>query len=419
MSSALIARPFHISVCIAVLAVAYMFGSSMAPYRAAAASPMPITGWAWSSASPGVGWISFSGPGYGVFEDTTTGAFSGYAWSSNIGWISFAASDATHPAPNIASGTGKITGWVRACAAFANKNACSGALDPKSGGWDGWIALSGVAADGSSYGIVQNAACAWTGYAWGSDAIGAINVSGSTADGSSYGVVGVDPTVCASVNGGWSTFSSCSVSCGGGTQTRSCTNPSPTNGGAACTGPTSQSCNTQACAPIATLFANPHTIDNGQSSTLIWSSTNATSCTSAGGFSTGGATSGSASTGVLTSTQNYQINCTGPGGSTDSNIATVKVLFPTVSINAVPDRVANGGSTTLSWSAVDASSCTITKNGTMWRTLTAPDSRTISGSASDTVNAQTTYIISCTNDTSTSAATDTQIVNVAGDFQEF
>jgi len=50
------------------------------------------------------------------------------------------------------------------------------------------------------------------------------------------------------VDGGWSGWSSCSVTCGGGTQARTCTSPAPANGGAACSGASSQSCNTQACA---------------------------------------------------------------------------------------------------------------------------------------------------------------------------
>lgn len=49
------------------------------------------------------------------------------------------------------------------------------------------------------------------------------------------------------INGGWSGWSSCSVSCGGGTQTRTCTNPAPANGGATCSGSSSQSCNTHSC----------------------------------------------------------------------------------------------------------------------------------------------------------------------------
>ncbi|MBA7626508.1 hypothetical protein ES703_33959 [subsurface metagenome] len=49
------------------------------------------------------------------------------------------------------------------------------------------------------------------------------------------------------VDGGWSSWGACSVSCGGGTQTRTCTNPIPSCGGAECVGDSSQSCNTQAC----------------------------------------------------------------------------------------------------------------------------------------------------------------------------
>jgi hypothetical protein len=49
------------------------------------------------------------------------------------------------------------------------------------------------------------------------------------------------------VNGGWTDWSACSAACDGGTQTRSCTDPAPANGGADCAGSKSQTCNTQAC----------------------------------------------------------------------------------------------------------------------------------------------------------------------------
>ncbi len=49
------------------------------------------------------------------------------------------------------------------------------------------------------------------------------------------------------IDGVWSNWGACSVSCGGGTQTRTCTNPAPSCGGTDCVGGLSQVCNTQDC----------------------------------------------------------------------------------------------------------------------------------------------------------------------------
>ena len=49
------------------------------------------------------------------------------------------------------------------------------------------------------------------------------------------------------VHGGFSAFSLCSKTCGGGTRIRTCTNPEPRNGGKGCDGKSQETCNTQAC----------------------------------------------------------------------------------------------------------------------------------------------------------------------------
>lgn len=64
--------------------------------------------------------------------------------------------------------------------------------------WDGWIKLSGIAADGSSYGVTLDIISGsptenkFSGYAWGSDVVGWIDFGASTLfDGSACGTCGV------------------------------------------------------------------------------------------------------------------------------------------------------------------------------------------------------------------------------------
>ncbi|MDO8443217.1 MAG: ice-binding family protein [bacterium] len=62
------------------------------------------------------------------------------------------------------------------------------------------------------------------------------------------------------INGGWSDWDACSVTtCGQtGTQARTCTNPAPANGGASCSGLSTQSCSTTVC-PTPTPVVTPTT----------------------------------------------------------------------------------------------------------------------------------------------------------------
>jgi hypothetical protein len=79
--------------------------------------------------------------------------------------------------------------------------------------------------------------------------------------------------------------------------------------------------------PTVNLSANPTSVASGGSSTLSWSSTNATSCNASGGWSGSRPLNGSAATPALTASTTFTLTCTGSGGSA-SQSATVTVTSP-------------------------------------------------------------------------------------------
>lgn len=159
-----------------------------------------VTGWMWSS---NIGWISSnctdtgsctSTQDYGLNIDPITGALSGHAWSQNIGYLSFNRSETNNPpeAPFTGgsgpiavydSSTQNITGWARflsGCEDVAGNpvTSCSStAAGAASGGFDGWVKLSGTATDGSSYGVELVGSDDVVGYAWGASVVGWISFS--------------------------------------------------------------------------------------------------------------------------------------------------------------------------------------------------------------------------------------------------
>lgn len=126
--------------------------------------------------------------------------------------------------------------------------------------------------------------------------------------------------------------------------------------------------------PSIVFRATPNIINFGDSSSLSWSTTNATSCTTLSGPWLNPGSRGTASlaesTGPLTTQTTYGIRCTGPNGSTDA-YATVYVnpededpLPPEISYFQPFSCVSGGDSGVkprFSWSSSHASSCTITR----------------------------------------------------------
>ncbi|MFA6257182.1 MAG: hypothetical protein WCT29_02615 [Candidatus Paceibacterota bacterium] len=171
---------------------------------------------------------------------------------------------------------------------------------------------------------------------------------------------------------------------------------------------------TQTYSPTVNLTADDTSLDYGQSTTLRWTSTNATSCTASGAWSGSKATGSnrSESTGSLTSTKSYTITCTGSGGSASDSV-TVNVTgqpqddAPTVDLRASDASIDYGDVTTLIWTVAHATSCTASGD---W-----------SGSVSASGGSQVVgplyvnkyYTIRCYNNSGQSA-TDSVAVTVGG-----
>ncbi len=115
-----------------------------------------VTGYAWSE---NIGWISFNctNPGaggcgfdYGVHINPATYNFSGYAWSSNVGWISFQESN-TPDNTIVTNNCDPSCDPTSGCTACVNGGNIFGWAKVLSLGNDGWIKLSDTVAP--AYGV--------------------------------------------------------------------------------------------------------------------------------------------------------------------------------------------------------------------------------------------------------------------------
>ncbi len=195
-------------------------------------------------------------------------------------------------------------------------------------------------------------------------------------------------------------------------------------------------------APTVTLSPfNPATITAGSTSSISFSSTNATSCTGSGIWNgnVGTSNAGISTPAMSAGTYTQSVTCTGPGGSATSLTRTLQVnpavVAPTATISASGpvasveeswwrktfsvitggDSVVHAGSGTvitvgenaaLTWSSTSATSCSVSGNGISRSDLSYSNYR-LTGLPTGVF----TYTISCSNVAGTATDTTTITVN--------
>ncbi len=325
-----------------VIALASLGDFSADPARAA--SDDNVSGFAWSD---NIGWISFNcanfgdggcGVNYGVNvgdpDEEGVRILSGYAWSDAIGWITFSPASGYPESPNHGArleADGAVTGWARACGVFANDATCSGSLKNSIylGGWDGWIKMSGAnhpspQADGTGGVTVidsdgDNALDRFVGFAWGGEPlVGWMSMSGASP---SYAVLFDAPPVIVEA---------------------------------------------EVLAPEVSLIA-PESVLEGTNAVILWEARNATSCVGTdtnasdgadndwwadgGGALSGGDGAGSLSVGPVNGAVTYTLTCANTEGSQGSAAVSINIDPFIVSFSASPTKVFSGSGATsvLSW----------------------------------------------------------------------
>lgn len=87
--------------------------------------------------------------------------------------------------------------------------------------------------------------------------------------------------------------------------------------------------------PSVAITASPTSVSYGGTSELTWTVSNATSCTGTGSWSGNEPMSGTLQTGSLTSTSEYGLTCTGPGGSASQSVTVAVVPVGNLNLGGI------------------------------------------------------------------------------------
>ena len=286
-----------------------------------------------------------------------------------------------------------------------------------SGGWSGSVATSGTATESPTATTTYTLTC--------SGANGSIQANATVTVRIPAPTIALAASPASIVSGAsstlsWSTTNAASCTASGGWSGSEATSGSlsvspsrTTTYTLACTGAggTSRASATvsvtAAPKPTVTVGANPPSISAGSSSTLTWSSSNATSCVASGAWTGTEPLSGTLVVAPAASAT-YTLTCSGPGGQGTANAAVTVVSPPppAVTITANPATINAGSASTLTWTSSNATACTASGG---WS-----GGQSTSGTLSVAPAATTTYALSCTGSGGSAAGSAVVTVIPAG-----
>jgi len=144
---------------------------------------------------------------------------------------------------------------------------------------------------------------------------------------------------------------------------------------------------TSQSAPVINFKASPSLVNSGGSTTLSWSTINASECLGrdyiAGGTFGGSKNlNGSQTINNITSNRMFVLNCRGAGGETEA-LVFVQIIAggPTINFSSNPSKIPYGGTSTLTWSSTGAEYCYVSGSAPGNNTAaSALDINTLNGS---------------------------------------
>ncbi|HLH05923.1 MAG TPA: alkaline phosphatase family protein, partial [Terriglobales bacterium] len=175
----------------------------------------------------------------------------------------------------------------------------------------------------------------------------------------------------------------------------------------ACGGSNAATSSTQTAVPTANFSATAPTITSGQSTTLQWSTSNATSVAISPSVSSAALPMSGSVNVSPASTTTYTITVTGPGGTVTQTVTvTVNAAAPTATFTANTKTITAGQSVTLTWQTTNATSVSISP-------AVAGGTLSLSSSAVITPPSTTTYTLTATGPGGTATQSMTITVNAA------